>query len=322
MDIICKLSNKKNGELIPVKEKVKNKYSNDIVIQLLKIRDEEIMMIEASCAAQKKSLLTHYRPDDIMTKGINREYFLKDIYQYMPKYLEWCIKYWEEFEIDINDFKNLPNPTIPNPKPIPSENRLELYPNVEYYIKGILNYIKEGGITKKIEFNFSNETIEILELKRKGQYTAPEYIKSVSISPEEVDRILYTLEGTFYAIEKYCINYIRFYSDKTVITVTVSSKRPSEEILKWFNKENSNVGIGKYILKNAKIDFTIIEPRTKRKTEYSGEGISEDSFLFYIKSDINHNQLKSIYKLLPPSDRHITQNIPFALKKIRVDNKI
>ncbi|MDQ6763814.1 MAG: hypothetical protein M3015_14465, partial [Bacteroidota bacterium] len=190
---------KENGQLIPVKEQVKNKYSNDIIIQLLKIRDEEIAMLEALGAAQKKSLLTHYRPDDLMTKGINKEYSIKGIYQYMPKYLEWCIKYWEEFEIDINDFKNLPNPTIPNPEPIPSENRLKFYPNIEYSIKGILNYIKEGGITKEIKFNFSNETIEILELKRKGQYTAPEFIKPVAMSSEEVDRRLYTLEGTFYA---------------------------------------------------------------------------------------------------------------------------
>ncbi|HEY8660879.1 MAG TPA: hypothetical protein VIL78_17730 [Hanamia sp.] len=238
---------KENGQLIPVKEQVKNKYSNDIIIQLLKIRDEEIVMLEALGAAQKKALLTHYRPDDIMTKGVNKEYSLKDNYQYMPRYLEWCIKYWQEFEIDVNDFKNLPNPTIPNPNPIPSENRLKFYPNIEYSIKGILNYIKEGGITKEIEFNFSNETIEILELKRKGQYTAPEFIKPVAMSSEEVDRRLYTLEGTFYAVRNNYTDYFRFYADKTVINIALDkSVKPSHEILKWFNKENSNVPKGEY----------------------------------------------------------------------------
>lgn len=128
----------------------------------------------------------------IMPFGTNKGFSLKTIFQYVPTYIEWLIKYIQDFEVDIIAFKNLPNPTIPNPKKILSENGLKLDPPIklETSVQKILDYIEIGGIIKEVVFDFSKSTIQILELKRKGQYTAPEYIKSKWMSPEEVNELV------------------------------------------------------------------------------------------------------------------------------------
>jgi len=56
-----------------------------------------------------------YRPDDILAFGKNKGYSLKTIYQYEPSYLKWLIKFIQEFEIDLDEFRNLPKSTIPDP---------------------------------------------------------------------------------------------------------------------------------------------------------------------------------------------------------------
>ncbi len=38
-----------------------------------------------------------------------------------------------------------------------------------------MDYIKDGGYFKEINFTFSNKILDILELKRKGEYITPKY---------------------------------------------------------------------------------------------------------------------------------------------------
>ena len=47
-----------------------------------------------------------------------------------------------------------------------------------------------GGVIKEVVFDFSKDKIQILELKRKRQYTAPKYIKSKWMTSEEVDELV------------------------------------------------------------------------------------------------------------------------------------
>jgi hypothetical protein len=123
-----------------------------------------------------------YSADDVMPFGINRGFTLKTIYQYRPSYIEWLIKYIRDFEIDPTGFKDLPNPTIPNPNPIISpETKLRLYPSIkiEVSVVKIIDYIKSGNPVEELKFHFSQETLQILEDKNTGIYTPPPYDKSV-----------------------------------------------------------------------------------------------------------------------------------------------
>jgi hypothetical protein len=118
-----------------------------------------------------------YRPDDIMAFGVNEGYSLKTIYQYKPSYFKFPITFIPDFEIAVEDFKNLPNPTITNPPQIFDERGLGWDPPIklESSVRTIMEYIKNGGPTREINFTFSNKLLEILELKRKGEYIVPKY---------------------------------------------------------------------------------------------------------------------------------------------------
>jgi len=120
-----------------------------------------------------------YKPEHKMTFGVNKDLSLKDIYQYKPWYLQYLIEFQEDFEIDIDDFKNLPNPTIADPDQLPPEEgqRIRFYPPIklELSVRIIRDYINNGGKFKELTYTFSNKMVEILELKRKGEYIVPKY---------------------------------------------------------------------------------------------------------------------------------------------------
>src|ERR1019366_5242087 len=113
-----------------------------------------------------------YKPEHKMTFGVNKDLSLKDIYQYKPWYLQYLIEFHGDFEIDIDDFKNLPNPTIADPDQLPPEEgqRIRFYPPIklELSVRIIRDYINNGGKFKELTYTFSNKMVEILELKRKG----------------------------------------------------------------------------------------------------------------------------------------------------------
>ena len=121
-----------------------------------------------------------YKPEHKMTFGVNKDLSLKDIYQYKPWYLQYLIEFHGDFEIDIDDFKNLPNPTIADPDQLPPEEgqRIRFYPPIklELSVRIIRDYINNGGKFKELTYTFSNKMVEILELKRKGVYVVPNYV--------------------------------------------------------------------------------------------------------------------------------------------------
>ena len=115
---------------------------------------------------------------------------------------------------------------------------------------------------------------------------------------EEMNIMLFRLEGTFYSNGNNSIDYFRFYVDKTVLHVVVGKPVfPLDIVLKWFNKENENVAKGEYEITrspwmnlanawlilpgekpniNSKISFSIIDPSQRIERKYSGEIISKN----------------------------------------------
>ena len=96
----------------------------------------------------------------------------------MPKYIEWLIKYVQEFEIDVREFEQLPKPVMIEPEFTVSESKLRFSEHVEYSVNSMKKYIEKRGKLKEIEFKFTIESIEILEFKRLNKYFAPIYHKS------------------------------------------------------------------------------------------------------------------------------------------------
>jgi hypothetical protein len=121
--------------------------------------------------------LKHYSPEDVLTFGVNNGNTLKDIYHYMPKYIEWLIKYHKGFEIDIREFESLPKPVKVEPGLAVTKSKLR--DRVDFSVSSIKNYIEtKRGNLNEIEFKFTIESIEILEFKRLNKYPTPEYHKS------------------------------------------------------------------------------------------------------------------------------------------------
>lgn len=239
-----------------------------------------------------------------MTYGKNKGFSLKEIYQYKPSYLEFLIEFIEEFEIDVKDFENLPNPTIADPDKLPPKEgkRLRFYPPIklELSVQEIKAYIENGGKSKEIKFNFSARTVDILRLKSIGQYVTPEYITRKRLRSEDMD-ILCTIEGTFYSNQKNSVFYFRFYRDKTFLQAVVGKPVfPLDLVLKWFHNENENFAKGEYKIKskllanyltigskaakenpdiNSKISMSIADHRQKSESKYSGEIISPNEIM-------------------------------------------
>src|SRR5262245_62099291 len=113
-------------------------------------------------------------PDFIMPFGKDAGYNLKQIYKYLPTYLEWLIKYMPEFEIDISQFTCLPSPT-PFTKTYVGPEGLRSTKKSDFTVKAALTYVENGGQLKEVNFSFSEETLKILEEKRSGKYIAPSY---------------------------------------------------------------------------------------------------------------------------------------------------
>ncbi len=104
----------------------------------------------------------HYSPDNIIMFGVNKGNTLKEIYHYMPKYIEWLIKYVQEFEIDVREFEVLPKPITIEPGLTVSKSRLQYREHVGFAVNAIKKYAEiKPRNTKEIEFKFTNESIEI-----------------------------------------------------------------------------------------------------------------------------------------------------------------
>ena len=121
--------------------------------------------------------MKHYSPEDIIPFGVNKGNTLKEIYHYMPKYIEWLIKYVQEFEIDVSEFEQLSKPVIIEPESTVSKSKLRYSDHVEYSVNSMKKYLEKRGKLKEIEFKFTIESIEILEFKRLNKYFAPTYHK-------------------------------------------------------------------------------------------------------------------------------------------------
>jgi hypothetical protein len=85
--------------------------------------------------------------------------------------------------------------------------------------------------------------------------------------------------------------YLRFYADQTVITVSAKGSDPSQ-LASWFHKGSSIVGTGTYTLNGAAISFTVTS--TEGAVSYQGL-VCADSVSLQVHSLINGNRATSTY---------------------------
>ncbi len=116
--------------------------------------------------------------DFVMPFGVNKGYTLAEIYQYLPSYIEWLIEYIPEFEIDLNEFEKLPNPTIHHNV---IETKASSGEKITFQLRttpiGSVEVIKNSKDLKEIKFEFPAKIKKILEDKRQGHYEPPEWIR-------------------------------------------------------------------------------------------------------------------------------------------------
>lgn len=116
-----------------------------------------------------------YHPDNIWDRGKNRGYSLAEIYHYLPSYIAHLIEYNEDFEIDVNEFLSLPKPvkyfsdsnSNLNQKKYPLKN--------EKTHSGLVDEVKKikQEELKEFDYKFPKECLDILDLKKRNEYTAP-----------------------------------------------------------------------------------------------------------------------------------------------------
>lgn len=130
---------------------------------------------------QLNNIMKKYKPTDIINFGKHKGHSIEDIYKYEPTYIEYLIKYGEDFYIDINDFYSLPNPTpYLEKKELKIGNRIiktmTVFHGSNYsIINDGKEFINKGGLIPQIEYKFPEEFIEILDLKKENNYSAPKY---------------------------------------------------------------------------------------------------------------------------------------------------
>lgn len=99
-----------------------------------------------------------YNLFDRLTFGKYRGYFIFEIYQFQPSYIEYLILNTRDFQISKTLFKTLELPTPFREYPIEFNGRkiwvLNLNPKYDY-IKGAYQYILEGNVIPKFNFKFS-----------------------------------------------------------------------------------------------------------------------------------------------------------------------
>lgn len=125
-----------------------------------------------------------YHPDHIIDFGRNKGYSIKQIYQFIPSYISWLVKYEEGFEINPKEFLALPNPTpfnrtYPTEYVMPSGKTaiINWHKNEDFSVNAAIKYLEEVGPIAESNFTFSNEVLEILRQKSERIYNTPKWDK-------------------------------------------------------------------------------------------------------------------------------------------------
>jgi len=93
--------------------------------------------------------------------------------------------------------------------------------------------------------------------------------------------------------EKESWDYLRFYPDGTVITIS-SAGQPGD-LKKWFSKEHKGVAWGKFALRDAQVSFSA--GSTQGKVNYTG-AIEGNQIRFQIYSQINNFRGNKVYEFI------------------------
>ncbi len=127
-----------------------------------------------------------FKPQHILSFGVNKGKTLEEIYLYMPSYIEWLIKYIPDFEIFPSDFKSLPKPLVhTNIKIIRAKDGTKVSLHLNHNHEGSVDEIKESNHLQESNFSFSKETLRILSEKSEAIYVVPKYQKTTAIASKK-----------------------------------------------------------------------------------------------------------------------------------------
>jgi hypothetical protein len=113
----------------------------------------------------------------VMPFGINTGFTLSEIYHYLPQYIEWLIEYQDKFEINPDEFEQLPNP-VKYQKEVPFNATAKekiLRAGVRLKHNGSIEKIKASDNLVPFKYHFPEKFKEILRKKKAGIYVIPNW---------------------------------------------------------------------------------------------------------------------------------------------------
>ncbi len=131
--------------------------------------------------------LEHYKLDSVIVGGKYSGFSVRQVYQFAPDYIEWIIKNWEEFYIDLEIFRELPKPTPFvkeqfNSIKIEKNGKEKIYKTKAFdpdanNVRDAIEWIKEGGTIAEKDFYFSEASKQILKEKLGGVFIKPKWAR-------------------------------------------------------------------------------------------------------------------------------------------------
>ena len=94
--------------------------------------------------------------------------------------------------------------------------------------------------------------------------------------------------------------YLRFYSDRKVISISTDCEGPASDLKDWFNLENKKVSVGNYKIKGHKIQFSTTS--VSGTVEYKGRIDKNGLIKLKSKSLINGYKETEKYKFIQLND--------------------
>jgi hypothetical protein len=108
--------------------------------------------------------LTQYSLEDILDFGKYNGFNIKEVYQFDPDYLEWCIETVEYFYVDLDHVKALPKPT-PMRLCFIAGYWVSNH-STKNHITDAHKYLSEGHTLSERNFQFSEEALSVSNQKK------------------------------------------------------------------------------------------------------------------------------------------------------------
>ena len=148
-----------------------NGFSNDSIETTFGANPKKTWNVDqAKLSIMGNNSIQEYKLDTAVYFGKYSCYTIREIYQYDPSYLDWCLININNFYIDIELFKKLPYPTPMRLLKLKINSKIQWFGGTlgptDNYIKSAQEYLNEGNFLEKKDFKFSENAVNAFKVKK------------------------------------------------------------------------------------------------------------------------------------------------------------